>query len=162
MEFRREGCLFFFNFGLSVTFGWRRSLVIRRQWLVTEGCSLGKGNSLERHQRAILLEGLRELDDAGHVGAAVSEAVVAHTAIGGTKPLEVGDSWGWMGGGGVLEAGERLVDGERARHMFGSLCRQEVLAHAVNKGNNTHKCRRLLTAGKSERCADTVGQVFMY
>ena len=58
---------------------------------MTEGCSLGKGNSLERHQRAILLEGLRELDDARHILAVVGEVVVAHTAIGGTKPSRASD-----------------------------------------------------------------------
>ena len=58
-----------------------------RQRVVTEGCNLGKGNSLKRHQRAILLKGLRELDDAGHVAAVVGEVVVVHTAIGGDQAV---------------------------------------------------------------------------
>ena len=53
-------------------------------------------NSLQRHQCDILLEGLCELDDARHVLAIVGEVVAAQTAIGGTKPLGGGDSWGWV------------------------------------------------------------------
>ena len=49
-------------------------------------------NSLERQQRGILLEGLCELDDARHVLAVIGEVAVAHTAIGGTKPLGADDS----------------------------------------------------------------------
>ena len=50
--------------------------------------------------------------------------------------LVASDSKGWVGGR-VLDARERLVDGERARHMFGTLCLQVVVAHTVNKGKHT-------------------------
>ena len=47
-----------------------------------------------------------------------------------------GDSKGKVGGS-VLDARERLVDGECARHMFGSLFLQVVVTHAVDNGEDT-------------------------
>ena len=40
------------------------------------------------------------------------------------------DSKGWVGGS-VLDARKRLIDGECARQMFGSLFLQVVATHAV-------------------------------
>ena len=62
--------------------------------------------------------------------------------------LAASDSKGWVGGR-VLDARERLVDGESARHMFGSLCLQVVPAHTVNKGQDAQ-------VSEADDCPDAV------